>query len=129
MQNGQSVSYASTCMTETKAHYAQMEKQMLAIMFAVQRFEQCVYGRIVKVQTDHKPLETTFKKSLISAPMKFQRMLSRLQMFDPEVSYKKGTEMVFAMTSSAERTKSLQQARPLFKRLEVRPKKMSNLKI
>ena len=87
-------------MTDTEAHYAQIEKEMLSIVFAVERFEQCVYGRPVKVETDHKPLESTFKKSLISAPKRLQRMLLRLQKFDLEVTYKKGTEMVLADTLS-----------------------------
>ena len=73
---------------------------MLSIVFAVERFEQCVYGRPVKVETDHKPLESIFKKSLISAPKRLQRMLLRLQKFDLEVTYKKGTEMVLADTLS-----------------------------
>ena len=76
------------------------EKEMLSIVFAVERFEQCVYGRPVKVETDHKPLESIFKKSLISAPKRLQRMLLRLQKFDLEVTYKKGTEMVLADTLS-----------------------------
>ena len=92
--------YASRSMTDTEAHYAQIEKEMLSIVFAVERFEQCVYGRPVKVETDHKPLESIFKKSLISAPKRLQRMLLRLQKFDLEVTYKKGTEMVLADTLS-----------------------------
>ena len=87
-------------MTETESHYAQIEKEMLAIMFVVERFEQCIYGRQVKVQTDHKPLESIFKKSFISAPKRLQRMLLRLQKFDLDVTYKKGTEMVLADTLS-----------------------------
>ena len=50
MQNGQPVAYASRSMTETETHYAQIEKEMLALVFAVERFEQCVYGRPVKVE-------------------------------------------------------------------------------
>jgi len=100
MQNGQPVAYASRSMTDTEVNYAQIEKEMLAIVFAVERFEQCVYGRPVKVQTDHKPLESIFKKSLTSAPKRLQRMLLRLQRFDLDVSYKKGTEMVLADTLS-----------------------------
>ena len=100
MQNGQPCVYASPSMTETEAHYAQIEKEMLSIVFAVERLEQCVYGRPVKVQTDHKPLESIFKKSLISAPKRLQRMLLRLQKFDLEVTCKKDTEIVLADTLS-----------------------------
>ncbi len=100
LQDGQPVAYASRAMTETESRYAQIEKEMLAIVFGVGRFEQYVYGRPVHVETDHKPLESIFKKSLISAPKRLQRMLLRLQKFDLFVSYKKGSEMVLADTLS-----------------------------
>ena len=106
MQNGQACAYALRSMTDTEAHYAQIEKEMLSIVFAVERFEQCVYGRPVKVETDHKQLESIFKKSLISAPKRLQRMLLRLQKFDLEVTYKKGTEMVLADTLSMQSVQS-----------------------
>lgn len=100
MQGGQPVAYVSRSMTETEVNYAQIEKEMLAILFGVERFEQFVYGRPVKIQTDHKPLESIFRKSLLSAPKRLQRMLLRLQKFDLQVSYKKGTEMYLADTLS-----------------------------
>lgn len=100
MQGGQPVAYVSRSMTETEGNYAQIEKEMLAILFGVERFEQCVYGRPLKIQTDHKPLESIFRKSLHSAPKRLQRMLLRLQKYDLQVSYKKGTEMYLADTLS-----------------------------
>ncbi|PFX23629.1 Retrovirus-related Pol polyprotein from transposon 17.6 [Stylophora pistillata] len=100
MQGGQPVAYVSLSMTETEGNYVQIEKEMLATLFGVERFEQCVYGRPLKIQTDHKPLESIFRKSLHSAPKRLQRMLLRLQKFDLQVSYKKGTEMYLADTLS-----------------------------
>lgn len=96
LQEGQPVAYASRSLTDTEVAYAQIEKETLAIVFAAERFEQFIYGRPVKVDTDHKPLETIFKKNLNSAPRRLQRMLLRLQKFDLTVSYKKGTEMYLA---------------------------------
>ena len=82
---------------------------MLAIVFGTERFEQYVYGRRVKVETDHKPLESILKKSLLSAPKRLQRMMLRLQKFNLDVTYKKGSELYLADTLSRaflpERTK------------------------
>ena len=48
------------------------------------------------VESDHKPLETIFKKSLIAVPKRLQRMMLRLQQFNITVQYKKGSEMHIA---------------------------------
>ena len=48
----------------------------------------------------HKPLESILKKSLLSAPRRLQRMMLRLQNFDFEFEYKKGTLLHAADTLS-----------------------------
>ena len=68
MQNGQPVAYASRSLTETDCNYVQMEKELLAIVFGVEKFESYLYGRKFKVETDYKPLDLILKKSLLSAP-------------------------------------------------------------
>jgi len=50
----------------------------------------------VPVESDHKPLEAIFKKSLLNAPKRLQRMLLRLQRYEFEVSYRKGTFLLMA---------------------------------
>ena len=54
MQNGQPEGYASTAMTSAETNYAQIEKELLAIVFGLERFNQYVQGRPVKIETDHK---------------------------------------------------------------------------
>jgi len=55
----------------------------------MEKFETYLYGRKVLVESDHKPLEAIFKKRLLNAPKRLQRMLLRLQRYEFEVSYKK----------------------------------------
>lgn len=101
MQNGQPVAYASQALTPAETRYAQIEKELLAIVFACDRFDAYVYGRdLVNVETDHKPLEAIFMKSLATAPKRLQRMLLRLQKYSLKVKYKKGREMLLADTLS-----------------------------
>ena len=72
--------YASRALTATERNYAQIEKALLANVFACEKFDQHVYGREkVHVQSDHKPLEVIFKKPLVAAPKRLQHMLLRLQ--------------------------------------------------
>ena len=73
---------------------------MLSIVFGMERFESYLYGRKVIVESDHKPLESILKKSLLSAPKRLQRMMLRLQKFELEAVYKKGPLMFMADTLS-----------------------------
>ena len=101
MQNGQPVAYASRALTPAETCYAQIEKELLSIVFACDRFDAFVYGRdLVNVETDHKPLEAIFIKPLAATPKRLQRMLLHLQKYNLQVKYKKGKEMLLADTLS-----------------------------
>ena len=101
MQKGQPVAYYSRALTPTETRYAQIEKELLAIVFGCEHFEAYTYGReMVQVETDHQPLETIVRKPLHSAPSRLQRMLLRLQKFNLNVKHKKGKEMILADTLS-----------------------------
>ena len=78
-QNGHPIEYSSKALTPTQERYAQIEKELLAIVFGLERFHQYVYGTEITVNTDHKPLEAIAKKALYKAPPRIQRLLLRLQ--------------------------------------------------
>ena len=97
----QPVSFASRALTQTETRYAQIEKELLAIVFACKKFDKYIFGRdVVHVETDHKPLEEIFKKSLCDAPARLQRMLLRLQRYNLDVRCKRGPLMYIADTLS-----------------------------
>ena len=101
MQNGQPVAYASRALTSAESRYAQIEKELLAIVYACDHFEPHIYGReTVQVETDHQPLQAIVVKPLNSAPKRLQRMLLRLQKYNLKVKYKRGKEMFLADTLS-----------------------------
>lgn len=52
-------------MTDTEKGYAQIEKELLAVVFGCIRFHQYIYGKKVTVESDHKPLVSIFNKPLI----------------------------------------------------------------
>ncbi|KAL9975311.1 hypothetical protein ACROYT_G012464 [Oculina patagonica] len=96
LQLQQPVSFSSRALTQTETRYAQIEKELLAIVI-----DKYIFGRdVVHVETDHKPLEEIFKKSLCDAPARLQRMLLRLQRYNLDVKYKKGPLMYIADTLS-----------------------------
>lgn len=90
MQCGQPIAYISRALTPTEQRYAQIEKECLAIVYALERFHQYTFGRSVLVYSDHKPLESILKKPLASAPRRLQGMMMRLQRYDVTVSYERG---------------------------------------
>ena len=70
MQNGHPIAYASRALTETESRYAQIEKEMLAIVFSIEKFNDFTFGRRTVVHTDHKPIESIFMKPLHRAPFR-----------------------------------------------------------
>ena len=74
--------YTSRALTETEQGCAQIEKEMLVIVFSLEKFNQYSYGRHVKIQSDHKPLESILKKSLVCTPKCLQGMMMRRQKYD-----------------------------------------------
>ena len=88
--------YASRALTETERRYAQIEKEMLAIVFSLERFNQNTFGRHVSVESDHKPLEVILQKPLSRAPRRLQSMMMRLQKNDFTVHYERGKNMYLA---------------------------------
>ncbi|MCG8624490.1 MAG: hypothetical protein MJE68_21165, partial [Proteobacteria bacterium] len=67
VQEGQPIAFASKSLTDTETRYANIERELLAIVFACQRFNTYVLGRQFTVESDHKPLEMIHLKSLASA--------------------------------------------------------------
>lgn len=101
MQNDRPIAYASKSLTTSQKNYAQIEKEMLAIVFGCERFHEYVYGQpCVVVESDHKPLEMIFRKPLHQAPMRLQKMLLKLQKYQLQVTYKPGSELYIADTLS-----------------------------
>lgn len=97
IQSNGVVAYASRALTPTEQRYAQIEKEMLAIVFACQRFHTLIYGKQdVTIESDHKPLETLLRKPIHAAPMRIQRMLLKLQPYTFKLIWTKGTSIGLA---------------------------------
>ncbi|PIK48458.1 hypothetical protein BSL78_14706 [Apostichopus japonicus] len=100
IQNGQPITYCSRALTPAETRYSQIEKELLAQVFGLERNHQYAYGRRITLWTDHKPLVAIANKPLASAPKRLQRLLLRLFQYDIEIRYKPGKEMYLADTLS-----------------------------
>ena len=100
MQNDQPVAYASRALADAETSYAPIEKEMLAVVYSLERFHQYTYGRHTVVYSDHKPLEMILKKPLIKAAKRLQNMILRVQKYNFTLFYKPGKTMHLADTLS-----------------------------
>lgn len=100
LQDGKPIEYASRSLTQAERKWAQIEKEMLSILFGLERFDQYTYGRKVIVQNDHKPLQNILTKPLSQAPKRLQDIMMKLFRYDIEFTYVKGSDLVIADTLS-----------------------------
>ena len=98
LQKGRPVAYASCSLSSCEINYAQIEKELLAIVFACGKFHYYIYGFHTRVHSDHKPLEAIFNKPLHQISPHLQQMLLRLQKYDLDIKYVRGKNLYVADT-------------------------------
>ena len=93
MEDGseQPVEFASRTLSSAEKNYAQIEKEGLAIVFGVKRFQLYPYGRKFTLVTDHQPLTCIFgPKSSIPplAAARLQRWAVLLSRYDFNIVFR-----------------------------------------
>lgn len=86
------VAYASRSLTSHELHYSQIHKEALAIVFAIEKFHQYLYGRKFVLRTDHKPLVSIFGPNVgipTAAASRLQRWAIKLAAYDFDIEYVK----------------------------------------
>ena len=81
---------------DAETRYANIERELLAIVFACQCFSTYLLRRSFVAESDHKPLEMIAMKNFVNVPPRLQRMLLELQRYDVTIKYRPGKEMQLA---------------------------------
>ena len=68
----------------------------MAIVFALKRLNHYTFGRTITVQSDHQPLQSIWKKSIVSASPRLQKLLLRLAHYDINTEFFHGKENTIA---------------------------------
>ncbi|XP_065188042.1 uncharacterized protein K02A2.6-like [Sycon ciliatum] len=98
-QSVRPVVYVSRALSKAESHYSQIEREALAIVFAVRRLHQYIYGRKFILRTDHKPLIKIFgeHESLSkTSASRLQRWAVILAEYDYVIEHIPGKENVLA---------------------------------
>ncbi|GFU55362.1 transposon Tf2-6 polyprotein [Nephila pilipes] len=98
IQRGQPVSFVSHSLTNSEKNYAQIGKELLAIVFSFEKYHNFVYGCKVAIQSDHKPLMAIVKKPMHKISSRMQRMIFKMLKYDFDINYVPGNQMFLADT-------------------------------
>ncbi|XP_062713307.1 uncharacterized protein K02A2.6-like [Aedes albopictus] len=93
------VAHASRSLTPAEANYGQIEKEGLALVFAVTKFHRMLLGRKFTLQTDHQPLMRIFgdKKGIpVHTANRLQRWALTLLCYNFEIEYVSTTKFGYA---------------------------------
>ena len=87
------IAFASRTLNTAERNYSQIEKEGLAVIFAVKKFHDYCYGRCFTIYSDHKPLEGLFgeeKPTSGTSISRIQRWALFLAGYDYKFRYKPG---------------------------------------
>ncbi|XP_065084352.1 uncharacterized protein K02A2.6-like [Ochlerotatus camptorhynchus] len=93
------IAHASRSLTPAEMNYGQVEKEALALIFAVTRCHKMLYGRHFLLQTDHQPLLKVFdsKKGIpVNTANRLQRWALTLLLYDFDIQHVSSTNFGYA---------------------------------
>ena len=87
-QDGHVVAYASRSLTQAERQYSVIERECLAVLYAVKQFRHYLLGRAFVLHTDHQPLQWLSAQKMEG---RLCRWALALQEFDFTIKYRRGS--------------------------------------
>ena len=86
------MSYASRKLRSNELHYSTIEKEILSVVFSLAKFRPFVYGKIIRVQSDHRPL--CFLNSIVKTSPRLARWALAIQDYNILWEHIKGKDQL-----------------------------------
>lgn len=93
LQDGKPIQYSSRLLKKAELHYSTYEKELLAIIFALKQYYDCLIGKKFVLRCDHKPL-VWIKEQKIRG--RLGRWILSLQEFEFDIEHVAGTSNTVA---------------------------------
>ena len=85
------IAFASRVLSKAEKRYSTTERELLAIVYALEIFKPYLFGQKFLLITDHEPL--TYIKTVKHSSDRLVRWICKLSEFDFDVRYKPGSEL------------------------------------
>ena len=90
------VAFALKTLTSAECNYANIEHELLGVVFGVLHFKHFTFGNEVNIITDHKPLVSLLKKSLAACSSRLSRLILKIVDYPLKGMYQPGRKMVIS---------------------------------
>lgn len=108
-QNSHPITFISRTLSSTEQSYATNERELLAIVWALQTLRNYLYGASdIPIFTDHQSL--TFSISERNPNSKIKRLMSLIEEFSPTFNYKPGKQNIVADFLSRQNINVMEEA-------------------
>ena len=89
------IAFASRFLTDTEKKYAINELELLAVVWGLEHFRLYIYGKPIKLLTDHQSLEPLLKRNRSNKTysVRLTRWLDRLAHFDININHIAGKHL------------------------------------
>ena len=125
------ICYASRTLAPAERNYSQLEKEALALIFAVHKFHHYLYGRAFNLYSDHKPLLTLLgqaKPTSLTASARIQRWKLFMSNYFYHIIYRPSA-LMGAADSLSRNPLAATDAAPIETAAEVRSLELSHISI
>ncbi len=94
LQHGRPVLYAARSLTDAERRYSTIEKELLAVVFALRKCHFYTFGRVVRILTDHRSLLGLVSADLETMTPRLRRFVEKLFPYSLSWEYIPGKENV-----------------------------------